>query len=210
MEYHHFPLSFHKYAETAAIASMAAHRQGKFWEMVDKLYADTQNQDDATLLRYAEELGLNMDQFKSDIVSPELIAYVRMDMESGKQIGVGGTPSMYINGSKATGNDFEALKTEIDAELAAVQAQVDAGKTVDEARRGRTVARGGASFVKYVVDRTPMEVDTAAPGETPPAPPAPAAEPPDTKVYPAEVFPGDPMKGPADALVTIVECTDFQ
>ena len=47
-------------AEGSAIASMAAHKQGKFFEMVDKLYADTRKQDKATLEGYAKAIGLDI------------------------------------------------------------------------------------------------------------------------------------------------------
>lgn len=208
MEYHHFPLSFHKLAETSAVASLAAQKQGKFFEFVKKLYGDTKKQDQATLEQYATDLALNVEQFKTDQKDPALLRDVRMDAEAGKKIGVSGTPAMYLNGRKISARDLAQLKTEVDAELIAVDALVAGGKDVAAARRERVLASGatGGAFLDYVVDRKPLTVSLEPP--KPPAPPKP--EPVDKTVYEAEIFEGDAQKGPDDALVTIVECTDFQ
>ena len=206
VEYRHYPLSFQKFAETSAIASMAAAKQGKFWEMVEKLYADTKNQDQATLVRYAGEIGLDVAQFQADQKNPDIVRYVRMEAKAGEKVGVKGTPSMFLNGRKLEARDVEAFKREIDAELAAIEQLTSTGKSVTDARRERVLAGGGVAFLDFVVDRVPIEVDTAPPVAAAAPPPTPV----DKTVFNAEIFPGDPMKGPADALVTIVECTDFQ
>lgn len=207
MEYWHYPLSFHKLAETSAVASMVAHKQGKFWEYVDKLYSDTKKQDQATLEKYATELGLDLAQFKADQKDPEMLRAVRMNFKAGEKIGVRGTPSMYLNGRKMSGRDFAGFQKEIDAEIAEVDKLVAAGKSVKEAVRQRIVtAEKGADYLAYVADRKPIEVDLSPP--KPPEPPKP--EPVDKTVYQAKTHSFDPQKGPNDALVTVVECTDFQ
>ncbi len=77
-------------------------------------------------------------------------------------------------------------------------------------RKRVLAAPNGVKYLDYVVNRKPIEVDTT-PGKPAPKQAAAKPKPPEDKtVYDAEIFPGDPMKGPADALVTIVECTDFQ
>lgn len=207
VEYHHYPLSFHKLAESSAIASMAAHRQGKFFEMVDKLYSDTKKQDSATLEKYATELGLDVEKFKKDLGDKDLVRYVRMDAKAGEKIKVSGTPSMFLNGRKLSARDLAAYKVEVDSELAAVEKLVAAGDTVTLARKKRILAaENGADYLDYVIDRKEITVDTDPPKPPPPPKPTPV----DKTVFKAEINPGDPVKGPLDALVTIVECSDFQ
>ncbi len=94
----HFPLSFHKRATPAAIASQCANLQGKFWAMHDRLFADQRNLTDERFLSNAEKLGLDMDKFKLCIKDPATEAFVKKDFEQGEAAGVQGTPSFYING----------------------------------------------------------------------------------------------------------------
>lgn len=56
----HFPLSFHQYAKTAAVATECAAEQDKFWEMHDKLFdlSAAQNLNTANIKNAALELGL--------------------------------------------------------------------------------------------------------------------------------------------------------
>jgi len=199
-------LSFHKLAETSAIAAIAAQRQGKFFEMVEKLYSDTKKQDAATVRGYAKGLGLDLAKFDTDIKDPAILRDVRMDAEAGKKIGVSGTPSMYLNGKKISARTADEMTKLVAAEIAAVDKLIESGKDVRAAVRQRVLANGGSPFLDFVVDRKPLSVDLSPP--KPPAPPKP--QPVDKTVYNAEVFPGDPVKGPLDAAVTIVECTDFQ
>jgi len=66
-----FPLPFHNNAMPAAIASVAADQQGKFWPMYDKLFANQQNLDAASLEKYAQEIGLDVAKFKTAIADPK-------------------------------------------------------------------------------------------------------------------------------------------
>ncbi len=206
LEYHHFPLDFHKSAEPSAVAVMAAHRQGKFFEMVEKVYSDLQKQDTATIEGYAKAIGLDVAKFKADLADPEMLRYVRMEAEAGKKVGVSGTPMVFLNGKKLEVREKDEIKAAIEAEAAEVQKLVAGGKSVIEARRARVAQNGGAAYVEYVLDHKPMEVSL----EPPKPPPPPKPEAPDLTVYQAEVLEFDPIKGPANAPVTIVECTDFQ
>ena len=67
--YRHNPLPFHQNAMPAALAAEAAREQGKFWEMHDKLFANQQALDRASLEQYAQELGLDMAEFKAALDS---------------------------------------------------------------------------------------------------------------------------------------------
>jgi protein-disulfide isomerase len=114
-----FPLSFHKNAHTAAEASLAAHSQGKFWEFHDKLFANQQKLDRASLDGFAKELGLNVASFKKALDSKEFAPAVDAEMKLGEEVTVQGTPSMFINGARiADPTNFEVLSGQIDAALA--------------------------------------------------------------------------------------------
>jgi protein-disulfide isomerase len=113
------PLPFHPNAEIAAQASLAAHEQGKFWEMHDKMFANQQSLDRPNLERYAEELKLNMPRFKAALDSGKYKEKVQKDAADGNKIGATGTPTFFVNGIKVEGAvPFENFKTVIDAELA--------------------------------------------------------------------------------------------
>jgi 2-hydroxychromene-2-carboxylate isomerase len=96
----HFPLSGHSRAVPAALAAEAAGRQGKFWEMADLLFEHQSELEDADLLGYAQQLGLDMDRFKADLVSEDVRARVDADRAEGAKLGVNSTPSLFIDGRK--------------------------------------------------------------------------------------------------------------
>ncbi len=99
--FRNFPLSeVHPNAVNAAVASEAAALQNKFWEMHDHLFEHQDRLDDESLVRYATQLHLNVQQFETDFEKPELIQKVDADFESGARSGVNGTPSFFINGLK--------------------------------------------------------------------------------------------------------------
>ena len=52
--YKHFPLSFHRAARPAAIASMAAQEQGRFWELHDVMLESYRTLSAGRLPEYAE------------------------------------------------------------------------------------------------------------------------------------------------------------
>ena len=115
----HLPLPFHKDAPLAAEASLAANAQGKFWEYHDKLFANQKALKRSDLDRYAQELGLNMAQFKADLDTGKHKAAVDKDLADAKKAGVNGTPNFLINGQAVKGaQPFEAFKAVIDAKLA--------------------------------------------------------------------------------------------
>jgi protein-disulfide isomerase len=119
LAFKHQPLPFHQNAKLAAMASMAAHEQGKFWEMHDKMFANQQALDRASLERYAQEIGLDMGKFKAALDSNKYDAYVTADSNEGMRVGANGTPTFFINGRQIVGaQPFEAFKTVIDQELA--------------------------------------------------------------------------------------------
>lgn len=94
--FRHFPVaSKHPRAPALHAAAEAAGAQGRFFEMVDSLYADRGRVDDPHLWRRAERLGLDLGRFEADRRSPEIASRVRRDFESGIRGGVTGTPAVF-------------------------------------------------------------------------------------------------------------------
>lgn len=117
-----FPLPFHKHAEAASIAALAAKKQGKFWEMHDLLFKNqkrfkTEDMNEL-VISFAKKLGLNMIKFKKHLASPKILEQVRSEAEEGKKVGVRGTPEFFINGRRLQGaQPIEKFHKIIDEEL---------------------------------------------------------------------------------------------
>src|SRR5450432_2270998 len=93
-----FPLEIHSQAGVAALAALAAQKQGKFWEMHDAIFAAKGHFDRATLMTLATMLGLNRKQFEADMASEALAKTVTRDVDEGVKFGVNGTPTIFLNG----------------------------------------------------------------------------------------------------------------
>lgn len=100
----HFPLSFHKQAQLAAEATLAAGAQGKFWEYHDVLFQNQRALDRPNLDKYAEQVGLDMAKFKEALDTGAFTQAVKDDFDLGRKSGVRGTPSIYVNGRKYQGS----------------------------------------------------------------------------------------------------------
>lgn len=101
--FRNFPIADrHPYALTAALAAEAAAAQGAFWEMHELLFARQDRLDDAALRAYADELGLD-----GDLVVGEPAQVfgdkVENDFAAGLAAGVGGTPTVFIDGRLYSG-----------------------------------------------------------------------------------------------------------
>ena len=186
------PLPMHQNAEIAALASLAAGEQGKFWEMHKKLFANQQALDRPNLEKYAQELGLDMGKFKAALDNDKYKQQIKDDQAEAARFGARGTPSFFINGKPFRGaQPFDAFKAVVDKELENANAKLKAG--VAPADLYAALTKDGNDKV------------AEAPAPSKPA----AAEPSDTAVYKALV--GDaPVRGPKDAKVTIVAWSDFQ
>jgi protein-disulfide isomerase len=114
----HQPLSFHRNARPAAMASLAAHEQGKFWQYHDKLFANQRALDRASLERYAQELGLDLAKFKAALDGDKFEKQIAADVAEATRVGANGTPNFFINGRNLVGaQPFEAFKSIIEEEL---------------------------------------------------------------------------------------------
>jgi protein-disulfide isomerase len=111
--------SIHPQARQAAEAARCAYEQGKFWEYHDKLYATSPKASGDDLKSYAKEVGLNVDSFDRCFTSGKYKAVVQQDLNEGVQLGLTGTPTIFINGREISGNQsLEAFEAIIDEELA--------------------------------------------------------------------------------------------
>jgi protein-disulfide isomerase len=111
----HLPLNdVHPNAEMAAEATEAAGEQGDFWGMHDVLLSHQDALSPRDLDRYAAELGLDREQFWSDIRRHEHLGRVEDDVGSADAGGVAGTPSFFINGRRHSGAyDVATLSQEV-------------------------------------------------------------------------------------------------
>ncbi len=113
------PLSMHSKAQAAHAAAEAAHRQGKFWEMHDKIFEKQREMSPEKYLEYAAELSLDIEQFKKDLTSAEVKSRIDADTKDAQKVGATGTPAFFVNGFFLNGaKPFEAFKEIIDKELA--------------------------------------------------------------------------------------------
>ena len=101
-----FPLDLHPHAMAAAHASLCADEQGKFWEYHDVLYENSDALTNEDLVRYAQELELDIENFNSCLAAPP--TQVVDEKKLGQSLGVAGTPTFFFNGRKVAG----AISTE--------------------------------------------------------------------------------------------------
>ena len=99
--FRNFPITTaHPHAEQAAEAAEAAAAQGSFWEMHDLLYENQKGLENEDLRGYAEQLGLDVGRFDTELSEHVQADRVHEDFLSGVRSGVNGTPTFYINGSR--------------------------------------------------------------------------------------------------------------
>ena len=115
--YKDFPLSFHKQAKNAAKAARAAGEQGKFWEMHDLIFANFAKVNEVMFKDFATTLNLDMNKFLADFSGTKYDALIQQDINLGRQVGVTGTPSLFMNGKRMQRRSFDDFKQAIDAIL---------------------------------------------------------------------------------------------
>ena len=118
-----FPLKMHEFSRQAAIAGLAAQRQGEFWQLHDLLFANYNNLNQKKIEQLARQAGLDMEQFKKDLLDPALEKQIQAEIAEGKAIGVRGTPSLFVNGRKVHKRTNAAIGQMIDDELVRLSLQ---------------------------------------------------------------------------------------
>lgn len=195
------PLPFHQNAGPAANLALEAFEQGgadKFWQMHDLLFENQRALERADLERYATQVGLDMGQVRAALDNNEHQSKIQADQQLATSLGARGTPAFFINGEQLMGaQPYDKFKEVMDRQLAAARALVAAG--TPQAQVYQAMTRNGLT--------APAAAPAAAAKQDQPArrQPDPAA------VYKLELPAGDlPQRGPDNALVTIVEFSDFE
>jgi protein-disulfide isomerase len=192
----HNPLPFHKAARGAHEAAATVFALGgsdAFWKFHDLAFENQQALNDANYEKWATESGVNAAKFKEAYSAKKYASKVDEDLAMSQKIGANGTPNFRINGVEVSGaQPFEKFKETIDQQLA-------------EAKK---LTAAGTKQSDVYVELTKRNAK-AAPAEQPNKPSA--AEPEEDKsAWKVPVYPDDPVKGPADALVTIVEFSEYE
>ena len=204
-----FPLAMHARAEPAARATIAAHQQGKFWEMHDALFGNRAKLGEHDLELYARAAGLDMKQWSADYAAPSTRDRVRTDADVGKAAQVSSTPTFFLNGRKITGaKDVEELARLVEEERVAANELLAAG-----AKRAELYAHFMHAAAPVTVKPTPAPTPATEVGKPTPDPtPDPTqrrGEASTTTNYAIGLGSGRAALGPADALVTVVAFTDY-
>lgn len=122
--YRNYPLPQHSNAQLAAQAAEAAGIQGRFFDMHDVLFSTQKDWSDLAnptdnFVTYATQLGLNVEQFKTDLTSSTVKDAIAQDVRSGNSANVDSTPTFFLNGVQITSNPqgLAPFMTLIDAAL---------------------------------------------------------------------------------------------
>ncbi|MBK7824566.1 thioredoxin domain-containing protein [Nannocystis sp.] len=120
--FRNFPLSFHPNARPAAEYAQCAQEQGKFWAMHDGIFARQSELSVAVLKEVATAAGLDAGKLDACLAGGGVKEQIEEDMRKAQEVGVGGTPSFFVNGQTFAGNPtVEGLSEAIDAELSRLQ-----------------------------------------------------------------------------------------
>jgi len=190
----HYPLEFHKRARPAAVAAATVFGLSgstAAFDFYQLALGDQANLTDEKFAAWAAKAGVPARAFADALASKRFESKVDADLALAARIGVSGTPAFRINGVTVSGaQPFDAFKEVIDRQLGEAEKLVQAGTDRADVYVALTNANVGA------VEAAPKRA---------------AAEPVvDTAVWKLPVFADDPVRGPADALVTIVMFSDFQ
>ncbi len=128
--FHNYPFidtnSATKESHQAANAAMCASEQGRFWDYHDILFANWQGENkgdlaDNRLTAFAQSLGLDMTKFNTCFKANKYSSQIEADFTRGQQMGVTGTPSVFVNNVIVTPGyipQFSDMQKAIDAALA--------------------------------------------------------------------------------------------
>jgi protein-disulfide isomerase len=190
----HQPLPFHKSARPAHEAAATVHALGgndAFWKFHDLAFANQKALTEENFEKWAGEAGVDKAKFKAAFSAKKYASKVDEDMALASKIGATGTPAFRINGVTVSGaQPFDKFKEVIDQQLAEAKKLIAGGTKKSEVYVALTNKNQTAQPDKPAQQKAQQEEDTA--------------------IWKVPVFDDDPVKGPKDALVTIVEFSEFQ
>jgi protein-disulfide isomerase len=132
-------LPMHSRAKPVALASIAAFRQGKFWAYHDRVFTDTAQIDDESLLMNAKFFGLDEERFAKDMADPDADAQVTYEGNLATHFELRSTPSLIVNGNPQMGwGSYGGLANAVEKELA----------------RAKKIAEGGVPPEKVAYEAT--------------------------------------------------------
>ena len=101
----------------AAQAALAADKQGKFWAFHAKLFENYKALNDAKVQEIAKELNLDTKKFNMDMNSTAIRNLIYRDLKNAREIGIRGTPTVFINGKLLKKRSLPGMSDMIEAEL---------------------------------------------------------------------------------------------
>ncbi len=113
----HYPLSNHAYAFKAAQAAVAAQEQGKFWPFHDLLFRQYRQINDRQIDEISKMLQMDIALFKKDMTAAHTRDRVNADLAQGRQIGIRGTPTVFIDGRVLNNKSLAGFRQAIDKAL---------------------------------------------------------------------------------------------
>jgi protein-disulfide isomerase len=186
------PLPFHPNAKPAAEAAQgvfALKGNDGFWKFHDTAFKNQSALSPASYEQWAQAAGVDMAKFKAGIAAHTWADKVEKDDAEAGQVGVSGTPAAIVNGVLVSGaQPFDKFKAVIDQELSKAQAKIASGTAKDRVY----IAMSKENFSK------------------PAAKPEQQEEKEDTTTVFKVPVGQSPVLGSPNALVTIVEFSDFQ
>lgn len=190
----HYPLPFHKEAYPAHVAAQTVYALGgdeAFWKFHDLAFDNQKDLAEGRFAGWAEASGVDPAQFRAAYGAKTYAKQVDASKEAAAPVGVRGTPSIYVNGVKPERRDPASMKALIDAQL----------------ERAGELLRAGVPPGLIYVKLAEESFTTPSPPNERAARKAPAD---DKDVFKVPVLADDPVRGRAEALITIVEFADFQ
>ncbi len=160
VEFKNHALESHPRAEDAAAACMAAHRQGRFWEMHDLLFSNQRALALGDLEDSAKKLNLDMAQWQKDFNDGRIRQQIRSNGKTAEALGARGTPGFFINGKKQVGwGSYFGFKGMVDRELKQAKAALSPGKKRSDVLRERVRANSDNAdiYIKHYLDGVPFE-----------------------------------------------------
>ena len=116
----YFPLPGHRNSMNAALAVEAAAQQGQYEAMYQRMF-ETQEQwgesaeDQSAVFRgFAEDLGLDMAAFDAAVADPATQERIELDVADGEALGVGGTPTFFLDGEVLNPESLEGFRDAVE------------------------------------------------------------------------------------------------